>query len=1837
MIILFSISFLANFSSFNSYLYEKNISYTYDFYLKEDIVAVNMYANKNFIGIKSVMILQDMIKNNVSENLRGIMTKEVIASSQKQQAYLTQGIVPKIELPLKLPSGVKNIIGEGGEINVDGYQSIMIKLERSTSSLANLASEGSQNSLWNQLQPQLETELNLKISGTVGQKIHVYVDHNSKRESDYNNKVKLWYQGDEDDIFQYIKAGNIENVPGVSGAEKKGLFGIHTRGKIGSVDFDVVTARIQSRTASDSFVGNTTFNVDTIYDGDFIKDKYFLLGIDPRDSLMDLKVYKEVNYSTSAIPAVCYYDPKNGAPVDSGKFEQQIIGQDYNRLYFITSNNNIVYYIEMKQSMYNLPYMLAVTYIYKDHITGKEDTVGTYIPPEQGTLKLKLIRTEYPSYGDPTWDLSLKNIYSFGGGGAKNVDVEIHRDEPNTNEDPTGEVIQGDTVFYMNLLGLDKDGIVGIDANQVDREKGIIIFPDLEPFINPNLSTPDSIYNKTVINYEQGEGRKYYIVVRYSSPKTFYYLQAPIVDSSEVIIVENNNQIDTLKRGHDYTIDYNSGALQFISIDKIASPDAKLRIKWDMVPLLSYTSRYITMLTTNSKPLPNTDLKTSISFSTSSTREERPKFGEEPNSIFISNITGGSNFDVAPLNFLARILPFVNNTPSKLKFGGNIAFSIPNINSKGKGYIDDMESSTNSFRIEGNSRAMWQLSSTPVNENSDSVAAQFHWFISNELTSNINPNLPEADMYSKNSVLNLYFLPEDSSPASWGGISTFLSDQGWDISDKEFLEVWVQGDTGQLFIDLASYLAEDAPRRNKEGKIVGLGKFETEDNVNPDGMLDSLEDTGLDGVFGSDGEWTASSKDDGNDDYLKKNQDINTLDDTLKLNGTEKNKVLDSEDLDNNGKEETKNSYYEYCIDLSSDSLVRLQGKNGWKMYRIPLLDPKYHITYYDTPDSIRPDSTRIRIARIWTKGVSHLNRIKLYKIEISGAKWLNKGIFNLQNLPDTTDTTMKFSILFRGNYTDSLYSQYLPFNPGRNIYGKEKEEHSLALNIKNLKKGYYSYTYQYFPTRMDFRLYKAFSFYVKKAYPLNDSLEFFVRIMTDTADYYQYSVRLTPGDSTWKHPEIYFDKFFDIKIRGDTISSDGMYYIKGNPTLQQVQWIGAGIINRGINSATNEVWFDECALIYPNNNRGINTSVSLSTNLGDFSAFTFSFSNNTPFFKQNITDLRGVGGNSQIKYNSKLTITGDKLLFNLFSLPIVYSIGKGKSAPYYYSNSDIVLPDSLMPKNTAHSENTSISMGISRKNTSKNPLLAYSIDRMHFSSMKSFSTSFDPNAKIDSTYGENASFSYNTPFPLVSIPLPFKQKWKVFPENMSFSETYHSSQKSLYEKMDSVFVKKPQNPVKSLNGNFSFRYSPLRLFSVSYNSSSNRDIRKGWRNGGIEEAYRENGKLRTGLGILNIINNTFDYSFSYNENHSEQYRISLGDTIGDVRGISMRHSAVAGIQIKTAKIIAFLPSLRDETKDKAAPAMSMQWILAKIDDFGSHLGDLQLNAQYERQSNFAYIKWRPTIQNRIWFQDSFPVKRFPVPNDGFVRSLSLSGSESFSLSPVSLHTSYRWSKTIPNPNLNQPIKQSITFPNFSISISSVEKILHLNKIIKSLNLSLNVNRDSTATIYTSGGNKQETSVSWSYSPTSQIGFPKKINLTVNGNYKDEIGHSSADLQSSSENKHWSIGASSNYSFSAPTGINLPFLKNRIKFSSNLNLKFSLNQSSDYKVQKTIPLDTTETKERVNVKSHTKITLFKLSGDYQFSPSVNGEISIEDNHTIDLKKNNTFDSFSLAFKAIFKF
>lgn len=185
-----------------------------------------------------------------------------------------------------------------------------------------------------------------------------------------------------------------------------------------------------------------------------------------------------------------------------------------------------------------------------------------------------------------------------------------------------------------------------------------------------------------------------------------------------------------------------------------------------------------------------------------------------------------------------------------------------------------------------------------------------------------------------------------------------------DLSHATHLSIWINDYRpdpvdrgGTLYIELG-FIDEDFYRPAEDS-------FDLEDS-NYDGFAAAFDDTGLDGVFGADGD--AIPGDDGTDDHSLLR--VNGV--YAGINGTEMNNLNDTEDLDGSGALEEIDGYFRYRIELASSAEVDIRRDypayddlkhpdDAWRRYRVPLMD--YEAV---TPDGVIPQLREIHHARIW-------------------------------------------------------------------------------------------------------------------------------------------------------------------------------------------------------------------------------------------------------------------------------------------------------------------------------------------------------------------------------------------------------------------------------------------------------------------------------------------------------------------------------------------------------------------------------------------------------------------------------------------------------------------------------------------------------------------------------------------------------------------------------------------------------------------------------------------------------------------------------------------------------
>lgn len=190
-------------------------------------------------------------------------------------------------IPISIPRTLERIIGRGEATNIRISGTEQIRIGGQTTRRSDFVSTETQQS--QSLFPQLELEQQLRVDlvGQVGEKIKVRVSHNSQAIGSESTEIKLSFEGDEDDIVQTIRAGDIDvTLPGSAllgvGASRGGLFGLKVEGAVGPVSYTVLTSKEEASQETRSFSqagGSQTEETVVIRDIDYARGRFFRLTV----------------------------------------------------------------------------------------------------------------------------------------------------------------------------------------------------------------------------------------------------------------------------------------------------------------------------------------------------------------------------------------------------------------------------------------------------------------------------------------------------------------------------------------------------------------------------------------------------------------------------------------------------------------------------------------------------------------------------------------------------------------------------------------------------------------------------------------------------------------------------------------------------------------------------------------------------------------------------------------------------------------------------------------------------------------------------------------------------------------------------------------------------------------------------------------------------------------------------------------------------------------------------------------------------------------------------------------------------------------------------------------------------------------------------------------------------------------------------------------------------------------------------------------------------------------------------------------------------------------------
>ena len=130
-----------------------------------------------------------------------------------------------------------------------------------------------------QVDPEFRQDLRLGIVGRIGDKLNIDVNWDTERDFDYQNQLKLQYQGYDDDIIKSIEAGNVFlQTPSTLIRGGQSLFGIKSEFQLGGVQIQTVISQQEGQSNSLNIDGGSETVTFDLRPTDYSDRTHFFLA-----------------------------------------------------------------------------------------------------------------------------------------------------------------------------------------------------------------------------------------------------------------------------------------------------------------------------------------------------------------------------------------------------------------------------------------------------------------------------------------------------------------------------------------------------------------------------------------------------------------------------------------------------------------------------------------------------------------------------------------------------------------------------------------------------------------------------------------------------------------------------------------------------------------------------------------------------------------------------------------------------------------------------------------------------------------------------------------------------------------------------------------------------------------------------------------------------------------------------------------------------------------------------------------------------------------------------------------------------------------------------------------------------------------------------------------------------------------------------------------------------------------------------------------------------------------------------------------------------------------------
>jgi hypothetical protein len=919
---------------------------------------------------------------------------------------------------------------------------------------------------------------------------------------------------------------------------------------------------------------------------------------------------------------------------------------------------------------------------------------------------------------------------------------------------------------------------------------------------------------------------------------------------------------------------------------------------------------------------------------------------------------------------------------------------------------------------------------------------------------------------------------------------------------------------------------------------------------------------------------------------------------------------------------EENNAYFTFELrldTLNGKYLVDGSGRNGWYTYRVPIRDPGVLDTVTNGETVSWSTVTHVRV---WFEKDS----TEVDSLASMDSIWIADWGFVQSNWTDTlmTSDSDQTSQFFVASVSEDDGTFTPP--PGVEAYvdkvnNTTESQRGLSMVFNNLQPGAEGIARKDLLTSESYSGYRRLQMFVHgdPALDYSDSLMFFFRLGLDSANYYEYRCYVESGWSTRNDVVIDFNDITALKdkaeqakksSRGTVEDSTAIYRVVGKPNINEILFLSASVENMSHKAVSGEVWLDELRVTDVRRDVGTAARVTVNGSLSDIISYSGTYEHKDAYFRGLAQAIRG-GSSDNLGSGKEVNDISLSTTFNInrflprswgARLPITYSYAESQTIPILRSNSDVVLPPET--RESEKSVSRSVKLGTSESFMKKGGGLLFDVllnrqkvtasySRTHQRSVNNpYMLSENYNFRGDYDMGVTKPPEVPVFFFTKSVPILKKissSKLSLYPKKWLWNATFN---RSLSVKDDADY-NRTSSFSRTLDGRMDLLYQMFPTMSFDYTMGTKRDmtdpnmVNLSFRDTklGLENSYNQTLRLSYDPKLFEFLTSAYGYSASYNDNYerSTKTRSTSLTTGWSVQG-ELKHQMLFANRRKplvAGRTTPTTPTVRGGIKpeDEKASKQGKPFYEPALKGMRFLTGWL-MPVRYQYSKGFS--RSIPGVANKLPWQYRFGLDNYAVfPIIGSSRNPSAGESKSLDLSSgftllggftttIAYKTDISQSLTTVGTDRTKSINTS--FPEMAISIKRFTKLplfkKYVNWFIDVFSPRTSYSRQVKTVENVNRGFRLTRNETVGHSPLMALNLKVFNRLSLSGSYgitqgtEEKSNPTTGKPESETLTTKKTVGVSSKYSFSAPTGLSIPLL-GKLKFKSMVSIDMSVQYSSN--------------------------------------------------------------------------